>query len=165
MKTSPRRIRRRGPGEVAARCAEFEAQCRSRGVRLTAQRLAVYRALAEDPGHPTADSVYARVRAHLATLSQATVYRILESLEREGLVRRVSTTDAVARFDANLSPHQHLVCRVCGRMADWFAPALAAARLPRERVPGFVVEELDIRLLGRCAGCRGPTPESPRRRK
>jgi Fe2+ or Zn2+ uptake regulation protein len=122
-------------------------------VRLTPQRLAVYRALAGDPNHPTADAVYERVRAQVPTLSPATVYRILESFEREQLVRRVSTTRGVARFDANLEPHQHLVCRVCGRMVDHFAPVLAATTVAPDAVPGFVVEELDVRLVGRCIDC------------
>jgi Fe2+ or Zn2+ uptake regulation protein len=135
------------------RCAEFEARSRARGLRLTPQRLAVYRALAADDSHPTAETVYARVRTELQTLSQATVYRILESLERERFVRRVSTTGGVARFDATLEPHQHLVCRICGRMVDHFAPGLASAPIVVDEVPGFVVEELDVRLVGRCAGC------------
>jgi Fe2+ or Zn2+ uptake regulation protein len=112
----------------------------------------VYRALAGDPSHPTADAVYATLKPEMPSLSRATVYRILESLEREKLIRRVSTTAGGARFDANLTPHQHLVCRVCGKIADWVSPALA--RQAAGAVPGFVVEELEIRIVGRCAGCR-----------
>jgi len=143
----------RTPAVIARRCAEFAARSRARGLRLTPQRLAVYRALVADDSHPTAETVYARARAELQTLSQATVYRILESLERERLVRRVSTTGGVARFDATIEPHQHLVCRVCGRMVDHFAPAFASAPLVLGDVPGFVVEELDVRFVGRCTGC------------
>ena len=150
--------------DLARRCADFEVRCRARGLRLTPQRLAVYRALAADDSHPTAETVYARVRVELQTLSQATVYRILESLEQERLVRRVSTTGGVARFDATVEPHQHLVCRVCGRMIDHFAPMLATAPLALDDVPGFVVEELDVRLVGRCAACRdsGSAPDETR---
>jgi len=148
-----------GPADIERRCLDFEARCRARGYRLTPQRLAVYRALAADDSHPTADVVYARVRAALPTLSQATVYRILESLERERLVRRVSTTSGVGRFDATLEPHQHLVCRVCGRMVDHFVPALETAPLRLGNVPGFVVEELDVRLVGRCAECADSDPQ------
>src|SRR5689334_12073504 len=100
---------------VARWCADFERACRTRGVRLTPQRLAVYRALAEDLTHPTADGVLGRVRARMPSVSPASVYRILDSLERKGLIRRVGTTDGIARYDANLERHQHLVCRKCGR--------------------------------------------------
>src|SRR3990172_7925698 len=142
----------RRTGEVALRDADFEQRCRARGLRVTAQRLAVYTVLAEDPSHPTAESVYALVQPRMSSLSRATVYRILESLEREKLIRRVSTTAGGTRFDANLAPHQHLVCRVCGRIADFSAPWLA--RKAVHAVPGFVVEDLDIRIVGRCTGCR-----------
>jgi Fur family peroxide stress response transcriptional regulator len=151
---------RRDAGEVAGWCERFAKRCQARGVRVTAQRLAVYRALAEDRGHPTAEAVFARVRRHMPTLSLATVYRILDALERESLVRRVSSTGGVARFDANVEPHQHLVCRVCGRMLDLFAPEFAAMQLPVTSVPDFEVEQLDIRLVGRCAACR---PKAVRR--
>ena len=137
---------------VALRDAEFRARCRASGLRVTGQRLAVYRALAADPSHPTVDAVYASLQSQMPSLSRATVYRILESLEREKLIRRVSTTAGGTRFDANLAPHQHLVCRVCGRIADFSAPWLA--RRAVHAVPGFVVEDLDIRIVGRCTGCR-----------
>src|SRR5262245_53799054 len=100
--------------DVDALCLGFARRCRERGVRVTAQRLAVYRTLADDPSHPTADAIHRRLRAAMPSLSPATVYRVLESLEDDGLLRRVSTTGGAARFDANLAPHQHLICRVCG---------------------------------------------------
>ncbi len=132
----------------------FEQLCRERGIRVTAQRTAVYRALARDPSHPTADAIYARLRAGMSSLSQATVYRILEFLESEGLIRRVSTTEGAGRYDANLEPHQHLVCRICGRMTDFQLDPPARLRLPRNRAEGFVAEDFDIRIVGTCRQCR-----------
>ena len=134
-------------------CTEFEQACRARRLRVTPQRLAVYRALAEDPSHPTADTVLGRVRGSMPSVSPASVYRILDSLEREGLIRRVGTTGGVARYDANLEHHQHLVCRKCGRMTDFQAPELSRLRLAPRAIRGFVVEELDVRIVGRCARC------------
>jgi Fur family transcriptional regulator, peroxide stress response regulator len=148
---------RRTRDEVARWCVQFERRCRAAGLRVTAQRLAVYRALAEDPSHPTADSVYAHLRRRMPALSRTTVYRILESLEREGFIRRVSTMHGVARFDPNLSAHQHLVCRICQRMIDVDAPALRTMTIPSEVAGGFVAEHLDIRIVGCCPDCRGAT--------
>ncbi|MCI0340752.1 MAG: transcriptional repressor [Planctomycetales bacterium] len=151
---TPVPVSRRPAPDVARWCDEFEATCRARGVRVTPQRLAVYRALAEDLSHPTAEAVWARLRPRMPSLSPATVYRILESLDREGLVRRVSVTDGAGRFDANRGPHQHLVCRVCGRVRDVRDPTLTRVGLGRDAVRGFTVEELDIRIVGRCGRCR-----------
>ncbi len=144
----------RPPREVERWCRRFEDQCRERGIRVTGQRLAVYRALAVDATHPTAERVYARLRRQMSSLSHATVYRILEFLEDEGLVRRVSTTDGVGRFDANVAPHQHLVCRVCGSMRDCEDKSLSLLSLPHPVTAGFAAEELDIRIVGICQDCR-----------
>ena len=137
--------------EVDRWCSEFETLCRSRDIRVTVQRLAVYRALAEDTTHPTAETLYDRLRKMMPALSQATVYRTLEFLESENLIRRVSAPEAIGRFDANLAPHQHLVCRICGGMIDISVPELYRP-LP-SGVSGFTVEEMDIRLVGRCEKC------------
>ncbi|MEK6285093.1 MAG: Fur family transcriptional regulator [Acidobacteriota bacterium] len=141
----------RHTNEVDGWCSEFEKLCRSRGIRVTAQRLAVYRALAEDLAHPTAESVYSRLSKQLPGLSQATIYRTLLFLETENLIRRVSSPGSIGRFDANVDPHQHLVCRVCGTLEDISVPELHSAVLPK--ISGFTVEELDIRLVGRCEEC------------
>lgn len=173
-----RTTRRNNPGPRARTdelCAAFARRCRARGVRVTAQRLAVYRALAEDPSHPTADGIYRRLREAMPSLSPATVYRVLESLVADGLLRRVSTVGGAGRFDANLAPHQHLVCRVCGRMADVHLPAVspvapvAVGRVAARARPGFVVEEVDVRIVGRCETCppgaAGPRGAAPPRRR
>jgi Fur family transcriptional regulator, peroxide stress response regulator len=143
----------RSPQEVAGWCRRFENLCRRRGIRVTAQRLAVYEALARDLAHPTADAIHARLRAGMSSLSPATVYRILEFLEREGLVRKVSTTEGVGRFDANLNHHQHLVCRVCGSMTDFQQELPHQLKLPRRGAAEFLAQEFDIRIVGICTQC------------
>ena len=153
----------RPAAEVAAWCERFESLCRGRGVRVTPQRLAVYRALAEDTAHPSADRLFDRLRRSMPTLSLMTIYRILESLEKLGVVRRVSTPGGVSRFDANVEPHQHLVCRQCGRMSDHRAEGLEGIRLPSGEMGGFLPEEIDIRILGLCAACQRPARPEPRR--
>jgi Fur family transcriptional regulator, peroxide stress response regulator len=143
----------RHANEVDGWCSDFEKLCRARGIRITAQRLAVYRALAEDLAHPTAESVYTQLSRQLPGLSQATIYRTLQFFESENLIRRVSSPGSIGRFDANVDPHQHLVCRVCGTLEDVSIPELLSAVIPK--VSGFTVEELDIRLVGRCEACSG----------
>jgi len=145
------KTRIRNAREVADWCAEFEKLCRSRGVRVTAQRFAVYKALADDLAHPTAESLYDRLRNRLPGLSFATIYRTLQFFENEKLIRKVSSPGAIGRFDANVYPHQHLVCRVCGSLEDISIPELHSAPIPN--VSGFTVEELDIRLVGRRQAC------------
>jgi Fur family peroxide stress response transcriptional regulator len=154
---TPRKPRSdRGIAEVGSMCDRFERECRKRGIRITTQRLAVYKALARDAGHPTADALYARVRSGVRGLSLATVYRILDSLERDGFIRRVSTTDGAGRYDANLEFHQHLVCRICGRIMDSQVEGLRSLSLSGSGPGGFVPETLDVRIVGKCGSCRRP---------
>jgi Fur family transcriptional regulator, peroxide stress response regulator len=136
-------------------CTNFVERCHERGIRVTPQRLAVYRVLAADKSHPTAESVHDRLKGQMHSLSLATVYRILDALEHEGLVRRVSTTDSAGRFDANVFPHQHAVCKLCGTMIDIEDARYASVGLPAALPDGFEPEELDIRIVGICGHCRG----------
>jgi len=155
---------RRETRPVKQKRSDLLERCRARGIRITPQRLAVYEALARDGSHPTAESIHAQLRSRMASLSLATVYRILEFLEREELVRKVSTTDAVGRFDANLSRHHHLVCRTCGRMTDFEEQFLERPVLPRALPGSFRAEELDVRILGTCQSCRRAATRSRKSR-
>ena len=146
---------RRAPAEVVAWCARFESDCRKRGIRVTPQRLAVYRAVVEDTTHPSAEEVHARLHGRMSSLSQATVYRTLEFLEAQGMVRRVSTTQSLCRFDANVGAHQHLVCRECGAIRDWQGGTTRFDELRQVEAGGFRVQEVDIRLVGICSRCAG----------
>jgi Fur family transcriptional regulator, peroxide stress response regulator len=140
-------------GDLELQRRYFLSRCRDRGIRVTAQRLAVFHALIRDPGHPAADSLYEALRETMPSLSLSTVYRILESLEKEGLIRKVSAQNGVARYDGNIAPHQHLVCRSCGRMTDLVEESFARLRLTGFRFAGFIAEELDIRIVGICLEC------------
>jgi Fur family transcriptional regulator, peroxide stress response regulator len=142
------------PADVEKQRSFFVSRCRERGVRVTAQRMAVFQALASDSSHPTAESLHEALQKAMPYLSLSTVYRILESLENESLIRRVSTTDGIARYDGNIAPHQHLVCRLCGRMADFNDKSFARLVVPGVCFAGFIVEELDVRILGTCLECR-----------
>ncbi len=135
-------------------CGDFEKLCRKRGIRVTPQRLAVYRLLAQDATHPSAEYVYGRLRRRMGAFSLTTVYRVLECLEREGFVRRVGTVEGAARYEANLTRHHHCVCRLCNRIIDCEDGALQQLRLPWRAPAGFVADELEIRILGTCRTCR-----------
>ena len=149
-------------GEVDGWCSEFERECRARGNSSYSSAAGVYRALAEDLAHPTADSVFSRLSRQLPGLSQATIYRTLQFFESENLIRKVSSPGAIGRFDANVDPHQHLVCRVCksrGHLGSGAAFGLDSKGC------GFRgVEELDIRLVGVCEACSSSKSKAQTRR-
>jgi Fe2+ or Zn2+ uptake regulation protein len=136
----------------------FVERCRAAGIAVTPQRLAIFRRLAETDCHPSAEELYAAVRREMPTLSLATVYKTLDTLATIGLVRPVSRLGARGRWDANLAPHHHLVCTVCGKVTDVMEPRLEAAARPASAVAarhGFEAAGHSVEIFGRCAACRG----------
>jgi Fe2+ or Zn2+ uptake regulation protein len=106
---------------------------RSRGQRVTPQRLVIHRTLKELNRHVSAEEVLTAVEERLPNVSLPTVYSTLELLGELGLVRRVGPAGGRVLFDPRMDDHQHAVCSECGRVEDLdtevdSAPALAAAR-------------------------------------
>lgn len=91
---------------------------RANRLKVTPQRVAVFEALHNDHGHPTAEIVWDRVREAMPTVSLRTVYQVLNDLVAMDEVRLVSLGNGASRFDSNLSGHHHFVCRVCERVYD-----------------------------------------------
>lgn len=139
----------------AQRYAHLRSECVERGLRLTPQREVLLRALSDSTGHPTADDLVRQVREVLPTVSHATVYRNLQELVREGLIRTLDLAGAAVQFEINPDEHHHFVCRSCGRVWDIYL-ARVDVRVNRQRtdLEGFVVDRPEVQLHGRCAGCR-----------
>jgi Fur family transcriptional regulator, stress-responsive regulator len=130
---------------------------RQRGIQVTAQRLAVLRAVAGRP-HITADGAAEIVRAKIGAISLQSVYDALGVLVAEGLVRRIQPAGSPARFEARVGDnHHHVICRVCGRTADvdcavGFAPCLTAID-----DKGYEIDEAEVIYWGRCPECASRT--------
>lgn len=80
----------------------------SHSLRCTQQRMAVYEALRDCQGHPTAEELYRLVKPSTNRLSLATVYNSLEVLCKAGLVRKMPMSNGCCRYDANIAPHLHI---------------------------------------------------------
>ncbi len=89
-------------------------------------------------------------------ISRPAISRHLRVLREAGLVREVATEEALTRYESNVEPHHHFVCRACGRLEDVPADAFKApARLELEG--GHEVEAVEVVLRGLCAACKGAT--------
>ncbi len=123
---------------------------RDAGLKRTPQRAAVLDYLARAGTHPTADEVFAAVNRRLPRASRATVYNALRALREAGLIQEVRFDAAVARYEVNLMPHHHFICRVCGGFED----VAAADVQPRVRLKdGYQVEGCELTVRGVCATC------------
>lgn len=151
----------------AALYERFQEKCRSEGLPVTAQRRAIFEALAERTDHPSAEDVFHAARRRLPEVSRATVYRTLETFARRGIVGLAHHAGPVARFDGRMDHHHHLVCRRCGAIADVDGDAIARLPFPDAGGAGFEIESYSIQFEGTCASCRdgGPKGRRPRARR
>jgi len=130
-------------------------ELRARGLRVTAPRLAVFRAVAESGGHPDVDTIARRARELLGTLSTQAVYDALGVLSGAGLLRRIEPAGSPARYETRVGDnHHHVVCRVCGVAADVDCVLGAAPCLDPRDAGGFVVDEAEVTFWGVCPDCQ-----------
>jgi Fur family ferric uptake transcriptional regulator len=126
---------------------------RSHGLQVTAQRLAVLRAVAGQP-HSTADDIDKVVRAQIGAVSRQAVYDTLGVLTEKGVLRRIQPAGSPARYEDRVDDnHHHLICRTCGRMVDvdcavGYTPCLTAAD-----GAGYEIDEAEVIFWGRCPAC------------
>src|SRR6185436_17261825 len=131
------------------------ALLRERGIQVTAQRLAVLRAVAGQP-HITADAVAEAVRTEIGAISLQSVYDALGLLVSEGLLRRIQPSGSPARFEDRVGDnHHHLICRVCGRLVDVDCAVGSAPCLTASDDRGYEIDEAEVAYWGRCPDCQG----------
>jgi Fe2+ or Zn2+ uptake regulation protein len=127
---------------------------RQHGLQVTAQRLAVLRAVSERP-HATADDVAGAVRAGIGVISRQAVYDALGVLAENGLIRRIQPARSPARYEDRVGDnHHHLICRRCGRMVDIDCAVGAAPCLTAADDSGFEIDEAEVIYWGVCPDCR-----------
>jgi len=136
---------------------------RRHGIQVTAQRLAVLRAVSTRP-HTTADAVAAAVRTEIGAISLQSVYDALGVLVTEGLIRRIQSAGSPARFEDRVGDnHHHLICRVCGRVVDVDCAVGDAPCLTAYDDGGYEIDEAEVAYWGRCPECIAQSRASSRR--
>ena len=123
------------------------------GLRMTHQRLEIYRELAGAKDHPSAEAIYKRVQNRVPTISLDTVYRTLATFEDSGLIARVQVSDDHGRFDGDRSPHHHLICTRCKSIADFGWESFDEADLPERAKSWGRVTDRHVVVRGICNAC------------
>ena len=132
---------------------EIEQQMRAKGLRITPQRFAVYANLLSRQDHPTVEQILTEVNENLPISSKATVYTALSVLREVGLVREVLLEEGVTRYDANVDPHHHFYCQVCGTIHDleWDTfKTIQLSQLPHN----LKAESYEVTVRGKCQNCQ-----------
>ena len=125
---------------------------KTKGLRITPQRFAVYTNLLNRTDHPTAEQILTDLNQDSPTLSQATVYTSLQTLQKQGLIRQVLLEEGVCRYDANTAPHHHFRCHCCGEIKDIAWETFA--HLQVDNLPsGLNVDHYEVTIYGLCDLC------------
>ncbi len=149
-----------------AHLQQFEAACRAYGIPVTVQRRRIFEALCGRTDHPTPEEVYAAVKDTLPGVSRTTVYRVLETLVRVGVLAKAASPGAARRVDPRTARHHHLVCQRCDRLFDVDEAAVPhRIRPPDVRHQGFAIQGYSIYFTGLCAACQQKTAAARPARK
>jgi Fur family ferric uptake transcriptional regulator len=132
---------------------------RQNGLQITAQRLAVLRAVALRP-HSTADDVAEEVRGEIGSISRQAVYDALGMLAEKGLIRRIQPAGSPARYEDRVGDnHHHLICRACGKTVDVDCAVGETPCLTAVTDSGYLIDEAEVIYWGTCPECRTATTE------
>jgi Fur family transcriptional regulator, peroxide stress response regulator len=149
------------PTDIRHRLELFKAAARKAGVKLTHQRLEIFREVASSLEHPDAVTVFRAVQARMPTVSLDTVYRTLWTLNDLGLITTLGPRRESVRFDANLEPHHHYVCVRCGLARDFVSAELDTLTIPDpvKRLGSIVATRVEVR--GVCETCSKHKAQEP----
>lgn len=127
---------------------------RAHGLHVTAQRLAVLRAVERWP-HASAEKIAEEVRAEIGAISRQAIYDALGVLSEKGIVRRIQPAGSPALFDPRAGDcHHHVICRTCGAVADVDCVGGPAPCLSAPAHSGYAIEEVEVLYWGTCQQCR-----------
>lgn len=147
--------------EPAQHMKMFEEVCRERRLRVTPQRLEIYRELARATDHPTAETLYQRLKDKMPSLSLDTVYRTLATLISHNLVHRVESGQNQARFEVQHVHHHHVICRKCNKIVDFAWNPADQASLQDELQDWGKVERAQMVAYGICNTCHDTPEDQP----
>jgi Fur family peroxide stress response transcriptional regulator len=134
---------------------ELVKRLRDAGLRVTPQRVAIYRVLVATDAHPTAQSLFDRLQPMMPSLSQATVYNTLQTLVTHGLIQEIGEAgDGAMHYDADPTPHVNLICTCCHQVEDFFDVALSGVAEQVVARSGYRVQGMRIVYYGLCPRCQ-----------
>jgi Fur family peroxide stress response transcriptional regulator len=147
------------PADLKRRMDVFKGALKLAGVKMTHQRLEIFREAAKSGDHPDAETIYKGVRERIPPVSLDTVYRTLWLLLDLGLINTLGPRDRV-RFDANTSPHHHFICKKCGMTRDFYSEEFDRLKIPDAVKTLGQVETAQMEFRGVCHRCsEAPRPK------
>ena len=143
-----------GKSEMDEKTALFVKHCRDKGLRITPQRMAIYRQLLKSDKHPSAEMLYKKIKRKFPNISLDTVNRTLITLSEIGAAFIVEGSGDVRRYDAEVDKHQHFRCVKCKRIIDFHHKPFDDFKLPAYIGRKFTVLKTTVYVEGICDKCK-----------
>jgi Fur family transcriptional regulator, peroxide stress response regulator len=130
----------------------FREKLQEKGLKVTPQRVAIYEAIVKLKNHPTAEYVIDYIKANHPNISVGTVYKVLDSLVENELLKKVKTEKDIMRYDAVLSNHHHLYCAETDRIEDYEDEKLngiISDYFKKNKIKNFKVQDIKLQITGK----------------
>jgi len=134
--------------------AEFLTDCKKMGIKITPQRLAIYKILAAKAKHPTINELYEEIKKDYPSLSLNTIYKTIQLFIELGIVSQFTSREGVIRYEAKLLPHHHVLCLKCRKIHDVFDSSLDELKISPPLKNEFEIIRHDVIFYGYCSECK-----------
>jgi Fur family peroxide stress response transcriptional regulator len=131
---------------------EFSAKLNEKGLKVTPQRIAILEAIVKLNNHPTAENIIEYIRKNHPNIATATVYKVLDALVSNGLIKKVKTERDIMRYDAIMESHHHLYCSESDRIEDYNDNELnemLEKYFEKKGIPDFKIEDIKLQIIGK----------------
>ena len=132
----------------------FRHTCRKHKLKVTPQRVLIYRELIKSKDHPSADILYKQISKHFPDVSFDTIYRTLTTFAEVGLIDQIDGFGTAMRFDPQMGDHHHFRCRKCREIMDFESEYYNKIAIPKDIAKECEVLKLQVTLEGFCRKCR-----------
>ncbi len=129
----------------------LRGQLKQRGLKITPQRVAIFEAVFKLKNHPTAENIFDHIKQNHPNVSVGTVYKVLDSLVENQLLKKVKSEKDIMRYDAIIQKHHHLYCSETDKIADFEDPELdkiIAQYFDKKKIKGFKVKDITLQITG-----------------
>jgi len=132
--------------------AEIRNKLVEKGLKVTPQRIAILEAIIKLNNHPTAENIIDYIRINHPNIATATVYKVLDALVANKLIKKVKTERDVMRYDAVMESHHHLYCSESDRIEDFVDTELnemIEKYFEKKKIPDFKIEDVKLQIIGK----------------
>ncbi len=125
---------------------------KEKGLKVTPQRAAIYEAIVKLNNHPTAENIIDYIKANYPNISVGTVYKVLDTLVENGLLKKVKTEKDIMRYDAFVTNHHHLYCAETDRIEDFEDVTLTKIitnYFQTHKIKNFNIQDIKLQITGK----------------